>query len=223
MIQTVLLFTRRAAVLLAAAMLPGAGLSAAWAGGSELPPGYELYHSVRADFDGDGQPETAYAAQRKEFSVDHPPHLWITRGSQRLLDLWLKDTNALMRQDWPPHNALQTGDLTGDGNPEILFIPSSAGGSGGTQYPRVVFWNGREFANLPLTNRTLRHLSENGGAVLKTASKGKGSLILWETILPGPGRIRAQWFTYQNGKLVGGRERRSTRTRDAGLRELGIR
>jgi hypothetical protein len=187
----------------------------------QFPTGYEVYHSISADFDGDGQKETAYAIAWKEFTVEHPPRLWVMKGERRLLDLWLKDTNALSTGNVVEHEALQEADLTGDGRPEILFIPSSAGGSGGTQYPRVATWSGREFANLRLEGRKLTHISENGGAVLKRGTGGRAALYLYEFV-PGTRRYQVQRFTYKNGKLAGEPIRRSTKTGKSGLKELRV-
>lgn len=190
--------------------------SIASAGPAGIPDGYETYHSVSADFDGDGHPETATAVAWKEGPSDHPPHLLLTRGDHQLLDLWLKDTNALSTGNRVPHEALQSGDLTHDGAPELLFIPSSAGGSGGTQYVRVVHWNGQSWASLKLTHRAWTHLSENDGAIIKN-----GVLYLYQLELPRD-HYRAQRFTYVRGALVGGRVSEARKRGKEGFAELGL-
>lgn len=199
-------------------VLAASVVTAAWAAPS-LPEGYTIYHSISADFDGDGQKETAYAIQAN-ILAELPPRLWVTKGEARQLDLWLKYTNALSTGNAVPHEALQAADLTGDGRPELLFIPSSAGGSGGTQHPRVARWSGGGWVNMELTGRKLTHISENGGAVLKRQGR-TAVLYLYDISFPSA-RYEAQPFTYRNGKLVGGALRRSRARREAGLRELGL-
>lgn len=186
-----------------------------------LPKGYVRYHSVQLDFDGDGREETATAMQWDGFTVGHAPRLWITRGDRVLLDLWLKDTNALSAGNAVPHEALQFGDLTGDGTADLLFLPSSAGGSGGTQFVRVVYWNGKDWANLRLANRAFPHLCENDGAVLRRSGRGRGVLWLYRLVLK-TNRYQAQRFTYRGGMLVGGPVQSAARRGKAGLRELGL-
>ncbi|HTE17275.1 MAG TPA: hypothetical protein VK689_02710 [Armatimonadota bacterium] len=190
-----------------------------------IPEGYAIHDRAMADFDGDGVQETAYALAwaRGAEPGAQPPRLWVVRDGKRVLDLWLAQTNALLRNVGPEQDALQTGDLTGDGRPELLFVPSSAGGSGGTQFPRVATWTGSRFENVKLRGRTLAHISENGGAVIRPGRPNLPAvLILFNLQQPGPRRYRAQRFHFRAGSLVGERERVSRRTGKAGLRELGI-
>ena len=206
-------------------LLTGAAGDVSIPGFGKIPAGYTIHDRATADFDGDGLPETAYAlawAQGAEPGAQ-PPRVWVIRKGRRVLDLWLADTNALLRNVGPEQDALQVGDLTGDGRPELLFVPGSAGGSGGTQLPRVATWAGGRFENLKLRGRTLTHISENGGAVIRPGrGKGAAVLILFDLQGPGPRRYRAQRFRFQGGALVGERERVSRRIGEAGLREMGI-
>jgi hypothetical protein len=190
-----------------------------------IPDGYTIHDRAMADFDGDGVRETAYALAwaRGAEPGAQPPRLWVIRGGKRVLDLWLAHTNALLRNVGPEQDALQTGDLTGDGRPELLFVPSSAGGSGGTQFPRIATWAGGHFENVKLWGRTLVHISENGGAMIRPGRPNVPAvLILFDLQRPGPRRYRAQRFRFRDGGLVGERERVSRRIGEAGLRELGI-
>lgn len=203
--------------------LLGAAVMPAFSAETDLA-GYVVYHRVQADLDGDGARETATAYRWPEYSLNHPPHLLVRKGDRVPLDLWLADTNVLIDGEGPPHGALQAADVTGDGRPELLFVPCSAGGSGGTQYPRVVYWNGKELANLRLKARSLNSINENGGAVFRPGPGGRSSLVLYDLAEELRGRrYRAQRFTFQGGQLVGGPVRTSRRSGKAGLQELGVR
>ncbi|HEY3417698.1 MAG TPA: hypothetical protein VGM23_12510 [Armatimonadota bacterium] len=205
----------------------GAGKNS-WAVG--LPAGYQAHAHVRADFDGDQQPEDAYVA-----ALPFPPYSDLLHEKGKpILVLVSKDGKVIWRyaeEYMDSVNRLAARDLTGDGIPELLYSTLSMGASDGTMAVSALRWSGGKFSSVIGTkDHVLSHLLE-GGLVIKTAAAGQpATLILYDFIWgddeshADPHRYRAEWYRW-NGTSFQRTQSRETRRKyyaDFPLSEWGI-
>ena len=171
-----------------------------------IPDGYAFAFNISADFDGDGNPETAYGAapiMPKEHVIPEPddPPTFV---------LVAKDGKVIYREKEQGFHLkhLVARDLTGDGTPELLYTWESVGASSGTDETYIFQWKDGKFRNIIGTDSgLLTHMLE-GGLIVQPGKPGQpATLILYDFIWgddeshADPHRYRAEWYTLKNGRF----------------------
>jgi len=191
----------------------------------DSPPDLKLSHWVRADLDGDGKPETAYAGAYMKPGLNAPSvRVWVMKGGRKVFEHDEPEGTSMWDRGGPPKSGLQFRDVTGDGRRELLVRTQTPGDSEGSVLLRVFRWTGVTLANVVENpERALRH-GYDGGVAIRSGPRGRPSVLLAYRRQPDS-RYEVERFTWNAAKsrFIPGRERISTRRGKAGLRELGVR
>jgi len=199
-----------------------------------LPTGYRLHKRVDTDFDGDGLIETACAAYKvsPRESVSAPegapgPVLWVERDGALIGKHQCLHGNTVA--DDEAGKALEAVELTGDGNPEILFRSVLWGASDASITLHVYACSKTSLANLVGNAEATFGHSLGGGVAIRPAPKGKAATLLYYDVMWGdneahadPHRVWMETYKFRNGRFIKVGRRESRNKGDAALRELGL-
>jgi serine/threonine protein kinase len=212
-----------------------------------LPDGYRWAGNVSADFDGDGDVETAFAAEAKNYTAHQlAPFVAVCKGDRVIWkQLFFFDFSG----DPEPADSIgdiQAVDISGDGVPELL-LDSMLYGASTTSHRFYVFGFANEtFVNqIPNDSGMFQEVmngkgkcfqyNDNGGVEVSYDAGAEKCPVLcfygWAKDGPGyagassPNPYEAEFYTWQDGKLHLTAKKRTQRYYDSkkdALTELGI-
>ena len=190
--------------------------------------GYHVSHKVKADFDGDGEDETAFTASSPE-----PPAVDLPRPTPKLVCIAKHGQTVWTYVDEGVNASMKVAarDINGDGRADLLFTDTSCHGNsvGGTFH--AFTWDGSAYSSMiGIKDERLAWEGAGGVAILARGQTEPAVLVYYGSMEDGacradPAHYRVQVYRW-NGHLFTLNEEGHTARRygygDHPLAEFGI-